>query len=514
MTAKNLSTELRMRFNKLFHRRSSQNDDSEIPEEELNKRNQAESLQNRRFTPPESERVTLRCLWAAEFYSPAHLDGLTKKLHEFGWSDRQNMFESEGPVQWLSKTRHDDVGWRWKSLGFIANETTNSEESPEITHVVPMPAGVDHAHVVISVISPSLVAVCTCFTFGSELGEKFETALRKNRQASSRKYKDGWLHYLPGSQQVNEIRQIRHDIVDLASSWFSKTLPGVFSSGFLGTQLPTCEFLTFREADPFPEQPQATPCRIRDHLMTMGVFWRDNAWVMDQYPEKKFSPPHEVFIGPPNHCVLAAKESEVHNPFHCGDEYTLPKILSAGAILPLLEEYNNVIRKNIDLIALRPTDSKNVIPMLESIANPDHIDMPTVMAELAVGIEEKPRPFGSMPALIPLHPATSVATSLENLLVVAIKHRLTQVQKMNRDTTDRLTRFGSLLGTLEDVRLQKKISCLTYVLTAIGLITIAIGIVSIAILVCSDSPPQICKPGFYEQIARNAFDLMNSMLQN
>ena len=495
-----------MRFNKPFHRRSSQNDDSEIPEEELNKRNQAESLQNRRFTLPESERVTLRCLWAVEFYSTAHLDGLTKKLHEFGWSDRQNVFESEGPVQWLSKTRRDDVGWRWKSLGFIANETTNSEESPEITHVVPMPAGVDHAHVVISVISPSLVAVCTCFTFGSELREKFETALRKNRQASSRKYKDGWLHYLPGSQQVNEIHQIRHDIVDLASSWFSKTLPGVFSSGFLGTQLPTCEFLTFREADPFPEQPQATPCRIRDYLMAMGVFWGNDAWVMEQYPGMKFSLPRETFFGPTNHWVLAAKESGTPNLFHCGGEFTLPKILGAFAILPLLEEYNNAIRNNIDLVTLRPTDSRNVIPMLESIVNPDRIDMPTVMAELAVGIRKKPRPFGNMPALTPLHATASAATSLENLLVVVIKNMLAQTQETNRGSTDLLTRFGSLLGTLENVRLQKKIKHFTLALFVIGMI-------SLLDLVCSDSP-LICKLEFYEQIVKDALIILNSILPN
>ena len=132
-----------------------------------------------------------------------------------------------------------------------------------------MPAGVDYAHLTMGLVTPSLVTVAVCFTFNDKQSGVLEGALRADRQTCTKKTRRGWEYYRPESQKVIHIRQIRHDLVRLAADWFSENLPGVFSSGQLGRDVPTCEFLTFRKADPIPSQHEEDEI-VRLCLMMLG----------------------------------------------------------------------------------------------------------------------------------------------------------------------------------------------------------------------------------------------------
>ena len=272
----NLFSGLRGRFPRRIPFLGPSNREPDVPEEVLAEARALTSEQNLRTTPPEDERIALRCLWAVEFYSPSHIDGLVGGLRKIGWSGERDLFESEDPVSWLSRTRrHGDGGW--KTLGFLVSPGADKD----LTGVVrngPLPDGVEYCHASIAVLTPSLVAVAVCFTFSQEKSTVFEDVLRRDRQPISKKTQRGWEHYLPPSQKGNDVRQARKELVALAAAWFSDNLPGIFSSGLMSSDVPTCELLTLRQAEPIPCKTDDDPV-AREYLMMLGVYWGTDSWV-------------------------------------------------------------------------------------------------------------------------------------------------------------------------------------------------------------------------------------------
>ena len=289
---------LRTRLQGLVHRTDYLDSDGEVPEEVLAFASQSDSEGNAASTPHEDEHIRVRCLWAVEYYSASYIDGLLENLQKLGWLGERGMFEPEDPASWLARSRRDGIG-RWRNIGYLVSQGA-AADLPGVTRTARLPAGVDYAHLTMGLVTPSLVAMAVCFTLNDEQSAVLEDALRTDRQTCTKKTRRGWEYYRPESQKVNHIRQIRHDLVRLATNWFSENLPGVFSSGQLDWDVPTCEFLTFRKADPMPSQHEEEEEDIvRLCLMLLGVYWDSDAWVMANRTGVKFRLPHRMFLGPP-----------------------------------------------------------------------------------------------------------------------------------------------------------------------------------------------------------------------
>ena len=61
-------------------------------------------------------------------------------------------------------------------------------------------------------------------------------------------------------------------------------------------------------------------------------------------------------------------------------------------------------------------------------------------------------------------------SKLENHLCSLINERAAWLQKMDQSLRDHGTQYGALLGAMENVRIQEKISCFTIVLVALTII--------------------------------------------
>ena len=366
---------------------------------------QADSEGNAASTPHEDERIRVRCLWAVEYYSASYIDGLLENLRKLGWLGERGMFEPEDPASWLARSRRDGLG-RWKNIGYLVSQGT-AADLPGETHTAPLPAGVDCAHLTMGLVTPSLVTMAVCFTFNHEQSAVLEDALRTDRQTCTKKTRRGWEYYRPESQKVNHIRQIRHDFVRLATDWFSENLPGVFSSGQLDRDVPTCEFLTLRKADPIPSE-NVEDDIVRLYSMMLGVYWDSDAWVMANRTRVKFRPPHSVFLGPPNHCGLTASESEINdgNPHHFGGQETMQTILSGWGILALLGSYEDRLRKVRDSVSSALKRRKGITDVLDEMVAPDSIDIMAVVTELASASRQGLRLFAPMTRIEPRRAGT------------------------------------------------------------------------------------------------------------
>ena len=462
---------LRSLFRGLFNRTEGVDSDGEVPDEVLAFARQSDSEGNIASTPHEDEHIRIRCLWAVEYYSASHIDGLLENLRKLGWLGERKMFEAEDPASWLSKSRRDGSGG-WKTVGYLVRHGT-AADLPGDTRAARLPTGVDYVHLTMGMVTPSLVTVAVCFTFNDERSGILEDALRTHRQTCTARTRRGWEYYRPESQKSNHIRQIRHEHVRLATDWFSENLPGVFSSVQLDRDIPTCEFLTFRKADPIPSQHEEDDI-VQGYLMMLGVYWDTDVWVMANHTEAKFSLPSSVFFGPPHHCVLTVRESGIDdgNPHHYGDQQTMKTILCAWGVLALLGSYKDRMREILDSMSSASTQHKNLTDALDQMVASGSTDILAVATELASAPSNGLRLFGPMTRIEPRHPEHARVESLNELFRGAIRNSAISLKEAERATNDRLTQFGSLVGALESVRLQRKIRTLTWVLVFLGVASV------------------------------------------
>ena len=463
----------RDRVQGLLYRTGWLDREDEVPEEVLAFARQSESEGNAASTPHEDERIRVRCLWAVEYYSASYIGGLLENLRKLGWLGERGMFEAPDLVGWLAQSRRDGGGG-WRTVGYLVSQGT-AMDLPGETRTARLPAGVEYVHLELGVVTPSLVAVAVCFTFNEVRSGVLEDALRTDRQTCTQKTRRGWEHYRPESQKFNHIHRIRGDLVRLATDWFSENLPGVFSSGQLDSDVPTCEFLTFRKADPIPASDEGDDV-ARRCLMMLGVYWDSDTWVMANSTGVKFRLPHRVFLGPPNHCVLTANEAGIDNGnfHHFGDQHTMQTVLSGWGILALLGSYENQMRRVRDSVSFASKQDKDIADALDEMVAPDSIDMMAVITELASAQRRGLRLFGPMTRVEPRHPERTRVESLNELFRDAISNSATGLKEIERATSDRLTQFGSLVGARENIRLQRKITTLTWVLVVIGVASVVV----------------------------------------
>ena len=440
--------------------------------------------------PPDDEFVDLYCVWGLEFYSLESIDNLAQSFRKLGWEEDVGSHSSDrDPVAWIHRLNRHPRGGSWMNLGILVPRDSNSFTVAPNRHTVPLPTGVKYALAGIHDISPSLVSIAICFVLDGEYSVKFDEALRTSRQTYTTPTLRGHSFHLPNNQKTNHINQIRTEMSELASEWFSQNLPGLFSSGFLDGEVPTCELVTLRQAEPFP-------CRSkgvvggREYLSILDLRNDWDAWRSTQTTGLKFKITSEREGRLQYHSTLAirvnnlvdidlnrgsagaSRESQIYSL-----NLSVPYLLNLWAIVPLLESYTREISKVRESARLTRNRLRDSIKILESVE--DNLsfcsDVAMVASELSEGSRE-PAPFGLMVQQFKVcspRPGQERLT-LTSALSSAISERSTQLQRATQAMRDQLMQYGALLGASENVRVQKKISHLTWLLIVLAIVTLMV----------------------------------------
>ena len=190
-------------------------------------------------------------MWAVELYTPSHVDKLVDNFRRLRW-DQDDLPGRESPDSWVRITRQLSEGGSWLNLGTIRS-VDDTRPWPPRDRTAPLPMYVRYAEGGLYSLTPSLTCIVICFVFEDSFRTRLVEALRRHRQTFTRPVSRGHEILDPERQKTEEVRMVRQECVNLAARWFRENLPGVFSSGLLGDQLPTCELVTLHKADPFPE---------------------------------------------------------------------------------------------------------------------------------------------------------------------------------------------------------------------------------------------------------------------
>ena len=442
-------------------------------------------------TPPEDEFIDLVCLWAVEIYTPSHIDSLVDSFIGLGWDRDGDPGELPNPITWLEGLRRDHLGGAWLNLGLLgASNLKAFWRGPD--HEVPLPPNVQYATAGLYSLTPSLVCMVVGFVFDNASAGMFDRALRTDHSTYATPTRRGWQFRGPLNQKSDHITKCRTELSNLAFDWFARHLPGLFSSGLLGGQLPTCELITTRLYEPFESLSEGEN-PVYGYRWILGLGRDIDAWKYKGAPNLRLRLPRGWEQEPRHHAVLAMRESlseqckaneaskqSVRDKLYELDQI-VPNWLTVWAILPLLEGYTRQIREIRDSAMLRPKGRQNSLKVLEALEK--HVsfsmDIAAVVSEFTPESTTPIFLFRLEGQFKPCHERLDRELSLAASFNRVIRHHANWLKRTDRSLRDQLTQYGSILGAAENVRLQRKIGLLTWVLVAFGLVTLLMTVLTV-----------------------------------
>ena len=314
-----------------------------------------------------------------------------------------------------------------------------------------------------------------------------DEALRAQHSTYATRTVSGYTFHTPTNQKQVAVKQVRTDLSQLASKWFSENLPGLFSSGLLEDQLPTCELIATSKAVPFGPSTESEEHPL-GYRWLLGIDQSFETWEYKDDLGLKLSFLSRSELGPQYHAILAMRASTLDDSLANSPRiknvqafiYHLNLImsdyLSLWGILPMLEGYTRRIREIRDSTAPISNRNVNSVKTLGILGNhlSNSIDVAAVAAELAVRTDVT-LPLRGSDGFKPSGEDSGEGESLGRSLDRAIGDHAKWLSRTDEALRDQLTQYGSLLGASESVHVQKKIGYLTWVLVVFTVATLILS---------------------------------------
>ena len=436
--------------------------------------------QNKQQTPPADEFVDLCNIWAIEFYTPSHTEKLISSFERLGWADDKER-------NLTARIKHRDpsqYSQAWMPLGPVI---PHNLPNPFATHPLraDLPSVISRAYVDVYFFTPSLIAIVFGFAFNDEYSRIYDENLRQERQTYVTSIPRGFRIHDPMNQRASDIKKIRKDSIKLITDWVSENIPGLFSAGLLGGDFPTCEFLTLRKAQPLPSREERVGA-IQWYLHNLGLDHSYGTWECTALPSLRFNPSSIERNTPNYHSILSINETnweeQGHQEANKNDResrtYEMHQrvngMLGNWAMGTLLRGYSRHFSKLRNSEFLRTTHRNSAEDALQQIRESVSysVDIAAVTDELAFLVQRN-FPLGfQVESFTPRSDAPDYwwNGSLEQLVQKQIGEDAKWLRSIDNATRDQLTQYGTILGIVEDIRLQKKTTILTYAM--VGLTTV------------------------------------------
>lgn len=431
---------------------------------------------NEDTTPGPDEFIQLHHLWAVEFYTPSHAQHLASAFSTLGWD--KSASDENKLSNWLKKSRLDSGGGGYINLGFIHPPGTR-RLSFGLDRIAPLPSNVEYATAHLFNLTSSLTSLAVGFVFKQEQRRAFDTALREKYATYAAPVPGGFSIRDPRSQKLQKIFDAREEIRSAVQKWFREYAPGIFSGSGVESDIPTCEFLTFRKAIPFQSDSQGTCIDSYLDILDMRHNW--DCWIDKEYPG--------LFFGWPLtrnrdrcHSILAINEDsysqyklEAYGGANTASyigfiDLDIKTFLTRWGCLQLLHELERRLNRLRDANSFRSLRS-DPVKLLKGLRSDisDSIDIAVLSPELADFASDRGMFEYEMPNF---SSARKDRTPVH--LTKAFKSAITRISERlaltDRTVKDLLIQQANLVSATENLKLQRRIGLLTITLTILTLL--------------------------------------------
>ena len=425
--------------------------------------------ENKKSSPPDDELIQFHSLSVAEIYTPPHVEMLLSGLKLLGWHQDESLGNGGDPVVWIQRNREASLSGGWLNLGAIQRPGLKRFIGP--SRVAQLPEHVQYALGQVYGLTSSITCIVMTFVYEDDYALRFDAALRTERRTYTEPRRRGYQIVEPFFQKANEVRAIRREAGNDASEWFRGNLPGLFASGILDGQFPSCEFITLDKAEPFATKRE-------EYLRALNVENDIGVWNSDDLPGLRFAQPafdeEERF-----HAILAirkeqleAKDLKMWGGLNRGAyvgylEEHLRGLLSRWALLAVIagfEKTLNVVRDSALFSVRRNRNALKAMSKMSGLISAG-IDIATIAADLRQFTAQKAWFEGELPKFSPSTPKYyAPEMTLARALREEIEKRAGKLQETDRSIRDLVIQHGTMLSATESINLQNRVAILTWVL--------------------------------------------------
>lgn len=449
---------------------------------------------NTSTTPPAQEFIELCCVWGMEFYTPLHIESLVNGITKLGW-DRTTR-PSSNPIPWIRDLRRTTRISGEMNLGNIVRPGNNDLFGTSLTG--PLPEGIDRASVQILNLTSSIACMLVCFILDDESSHGLNNILRTEFSTRLEPTRLGQTIHSPDSQKREAINGLRLSTRLAVASWFKRNFPGVFSSMLPASDFPICELLTFQHAMPFPQRDETVP-NSHGYLHTLGLRFNRYAWQLESIPAIRFATQDPLSDDLPFYSFLALKQNMVADtelqPFggRSRDGYVayvdniVDKLLSRWGLTVVLAAYERQLNALRDSLRLQSKSSRSSIRILQALSDfaAQGIDISAAATELRSYAEQRPWFLSEVGAFRPVDRTQYSAPDLTLAETLRCQIKAGAEWTLNTGTSMRavFSQYAEILGARENVKAQRKIGTLTWVLVILTVfIALLSGVIAYAAL--------------------------------
>jgi hypothetical protein len=287
--------------------------------------------ENERGRLPDGEEIHLAGVWVAELFLPSTVDQLTRGIQSLGWS-RGRTRSDDDLAEWVKSSRSRGGGWI--SLGLVSPPDSPHFMSERLAE---LPPGVRAALPYLHSVSSAMTALVILFILDDDaatgltpiLRASYETRLEATPPWLGRSgaimrllKRIGWRlfrkwslarshsihrpHDLRRTAAAQYLRERRQECTD----WVGEHLPGAFSSGLAGFELPTAQLLTTEVAEPLSEAMDES----REAYDATGLAGSYRSWRADEWPAIRLALPDTFFDDSSRALTFACRRADSFDP--------------------------------------------------------------------------------------------------------------------------------------------------------------------------------------------------------
>lgn len=439
---------------------------------------------NAETEPPADEAIDTKCIWTVELYTPSQILELLQRFEKLGWNRNDPTMPDRNPVDWIQSFRESARGSGWFNLGPLYRH--GDRRFFHHGREAPLPDGVDYAVASMYSLTSSVTCIVIGFLLDENSGRRFEDALRLKRQSMIEPLRRGGYH-LPGPPHLKEtdIKRIRDDLREMAADWFRANLPGVFSSGALAGEFPTCELTTLRKTLPCPGREDRNPHADR-WLRILSIDYNLDAWQAAELPGLKFVWPLTRDREKRFHAVLTCREDAVSDDtlqtyggggrtsFTIYIDRHVNGLLSRWGLLGLLAGYERHLNSTRDSATFGSAQRAKVLRQLELLRGhvAQSVDIAATAADLKHLSEQKRSFLYEVDTFKPCDPEfySDTDITLGEALRSDIGERSAWLREMDWSVRDLLIEYGTALSARENIKVQGRMVVLTWVITGLTIV--------------------------------------------
>lgn len=223
-------------------------------------------------SPPNDEIVRIPCIWVFEAFPPSFIANLVSSAEKMGWT-RDDLLMNRNFIENLENIRSRFSGMGWANLGYIQRE---SKTPFERSCSAELPDGVQYIHASLVHFMSSTSILALQFFLDDSLANSIQLPLSEEYSTYKEKIERGWRIHDVGKQKKQAVDAMRMSIRSVCTEWMRNYFPGLFASGMLGDNFPTCEVITFRTGQPYAKVGEKD---YKSYLAMLNLHQDTNGWM-------------------------------------------------------------------------------------------------------------------------------------------------------------------------------------------------------------------------------------------